>query len=128
MKALGITISVIILLVVLVSGIWAYKYYTAKVRGHISAHEQIESKDSRIYNYEYFYSLLGTYKAYKSQLDAQRNRLELSQDPSTKERILANIAGIEGQKARVREEYNARASMVETRARFLGEDLPRRLE
>lgn len=60
--------------------------------------------------------------------DAYRNRLELSQDPSTKERILANIAGIEGQKARVREEYNARASMVETRARFLGEDLPRRLE
>lgn len=115
------------LMALLIAGTLAYRYYTAEVRGVVSAEEQIESAGSRITNYEHFYDLCAAVQGHEDALDAQHRAIE-SAGGDEAERIRANIAGLEAQRNRAIRRYNADARKAYTRARFLGEDLPRELD
>jgi len=103
---------------------WGYRYYTAEIRGRIDAKEQIESSDHRIYSYEYFYNMYGTIQSYETAIEEQEDLLEYAETVSERQRIRQNLAGIRSQRRRAIEQYNARASMIETRGKFLADDLP----
>lgn len=107
---------------------WAWKYYTAEVRGVSEAERRIESADSRIGNYEHFYDLCAFVQSQEVSLSSQRSLLESSEDAKERTRVRSNIAGLEAQRARAINQYNADANKSYTRARFLGEDLPRKLD
>ncbi|WP_288365589.1 hypothetical protein [uncultured Marinobacter sp.] len=106
---------------------WGWMYLTAEIKGRAEAERQIESAPSRIANYEHFYDLCATIQGNEAALAAQRAAMATA--PADEQaRYRANIAGIHAQRQRNIARYNQDASKSYTRARFLGEDLPRRLD
>lgn len=118
----------VILAMVAAGGIMAWKYFTAEVRGVSQAERQIESADSRINNYDHFYDLCAFVQTQETSLIAQRSQLEDAESEKSRDRIRSNIAGLEAQRARAVNQYNADASKAYTKARFLGKDLPKKLD
>jgi len=105
---------------------WGWMYLTAEFKGRAEAERQIESAGSRIANYEHFYDLCATIQGNEASLAAQR--AAMAGAPADEQaRYRANIAGIEAQRRRNIARYNQDANKSYTRARFLGEDLPRRI-
>lgn len=127
MKSTMTVITVLVLIALIVAGIWTLRYHTAEIRGIISGEERIESAQSRISRYEEFFSLCAQVKTQKSQLKAQKQRLEDTEDDATRERVRSNIAGLKGQIARTVNTYNSRATQSYTSARFHDSDLPYQL-
>lgn len=109
-------------------GGWAWMYITAEPKGIAEAERQIESAPSRIANYEHFYDLCAEVQGLEASLSAQRVALEATGSESERERLRSNIAGLTAQRARTIARYNADARKSYTRARFLGQDLPRSLD
>ena len=126
----GMVLSIIGFLVVMalvIGGTWAYKWYTAPIRGKIEMREQIQGKDFRRYSYEHFYDLYASYESYKDSLQAQYQVLETAEG-NQENRVRQNIAALKSQMARVREEYNADSRKAKTAGQFKSWDLPKRLE
>jgi hypothetical protein len=111
-------------LLLLVVGSWAFRYYTAEVRGKVRAEEIIESAPNRMVQYEYFFNLCATIQGYNAQLQAQRQQLEVVKGEKEWNRVNANIAGITGQRARAIAQYNADVQKEYTRGRFFDPSLP----
>lgn len=130
-KNVGALLATVIILAGLMMaaaiGSWTWRYFTAETRGVVDAEEQIESAASRITNYEHFYDLCGLVQSREDALHAQRAQLAETNDPDEQARIRTNIAGLEAQRSRAIRRYNADADKAYTRARFLGDDLPREL-
>lgn len=116
-----------IVLALLIGGIWAFRYYTAGVRGVIGAQEQIQSAPSRIANYNHFFDLCASVQGAEAALDAQYAQLAATQDPKEQARILSNIAGISAQRERSMRQYNADARKDYTAGQFRDSDLPYQL-
>lgn len=126
-KILAAVVAAITLLIAMAVGAWAWRYFTAETRGVVDAEERIESAPSRITNYEHFYDLCASVQGHEDALATQRRALEGAEGKEA-ERIRSNIAGLEAQRNRAIRRYNADARKAYTRARFLGEDLPRQLD
>lgn len=126
-KILGAVLATIVLVLFVAAGIWGIRYYTAETRGVITAEEQIESAGSRITSYEHFYDLCATVQTREDALGAQEAQLEGAESQDERQRIRANIAGLQAQRNRAIHQYNADARKSYTQARFLGDDLPRKL-
>lgn len=128
LKIIGVVMVVFGLIIAIVAGSWAWRYYTAEIRGVVDAEQQIEGRDSRIANYEYFYDLCSAIKSYQLALQVQKSGYEQAMEQERSEDVLnryqSNIIGLESQFYRAIQRYNADARKVKTRARFLGEDLP----
>lgn len=105
--------------------LWGWVYSTAEIRGKVGAEVKIESADNRISSYEHFFDLCAAVQGYEQALLAQTSAFSAGANP---ERTYANIAGIRAQRARAIAQYNADANKSYTKARFLGDELPRRLE
>jgi hypothetical protein len=127
MKTKHVIIAVVAIVAFIVA-IWAFRYYTAEIRGKIQAKERVESGSHRLYSYEFFYDLYASIQSYETALKAQRERLETAETASERARIRSNIAGIKAQKRRAIERYNANAQKVETKAKFKADDLPTRID
>jgi len=129
MKATLIIIGIIALIALLTVGSWAYRYYTAEIRGTVDAEEQIESAPSRISRYEEFYNRCASIQGHEDSIQAQMKRLD-SVDPESSEagRVRANIAGLESQRARSIRRYNTDAANSYTMGRFRASNLPYRLD
>lgn len=128
MKYFGISILIIAIIISLTVGGWAWRYYTAEIRGTVDAEEQIESAPSRISNYNRFYNLCSNVQQYETQIDVQENMLEKTVDSDRKDRIQSNIAGLKGQRAHSIQRYNAMARQNYTAGRFRASDLPYQLD
>lgn len=125
MKNTGAMLLGLALLAALSFLLWGWLYSTAGVRGAVQAELKIESGDNRISSYEHFYDLCAAVQGYEQALIAQRAALAAGSDTN---RTNANIAGITAQRARAIAQYNADANKSYTKARFLGDTLPRRLD
>jgi hypothetical protein len=124
MKIAAVVILAILGVVALVSAGWAIRYYTAPVRGTIEAYEQIQSGDTRIVAYNYFFNLYASIQAYDPAIQAQEELLATTTDADEKARIGANIAGLKSQKARSIAQYNADAMKSYTIGQFRDWKLP----
>lgn len=124
MKTKNIVLLSVVILIGLIAASYTYRYYTAELRGKVSAKERIESANHRLYSYEYFYDLKASIDAYDAALDAQKEVLKSAETTSERSRIRSNIAGIKAQKQRAIEKYNNDAKKVKTRGKFRSDDLP----
>lgn len=129
MRNFLIVIAVIAAIFLLTVGGWAWRYYTAEVRGTVDAEEQIESAASRIARYEEFYNRCASVQSHEDALVAQEERLaNLDSDSKEASRVRTVIAGIKSQRARAIRQYNADASNSYTSGRFRASNLPYRLD
>lgn len=126
-KQLLIGLGVFVCFIALIFGSWAWKYYTASIKGKVNAEVQIESAESRIQWYNHFHDLCSVVQSNKESLRVQKMLLESSESNDERIRIRANIGGIQAQIARNVNRYNADASKNYTAARFKDSDLPFKL-
>jgi hypothetical protein len=113
---LGISIAIV--------GGYALRYYTSPVRGSIEAYQQIQSGEMRISAYNHFFDLYAAIKSYETTLNALNDNLKQVTSDSEKERILATIAGLKGQRARAIAQYNVDARKSYTIGQFKDWSLP----
>lgn len=124
-KWIGIGILAIGLLTV---GSWAYRWYTAPIKGKIEKREKTESADYRIYSYDHFYDLYHKVESYDKEIKNQKDLLEQTEDPKEKRRIRRNITGLKSQRSRAIEKYNSDARKEKTKGKFQPKDLPKRID
>jgi hypothetical protein len=125
-KRTGLTVIVgVLALLIFTLGSWVWLYGTAEIRGRVGAEVKLESADSRIANYDHFYDLCAAVQGYEHALLSQRSALAAG---ISADRAYTNMAGITAQRARAIAQYNADANKSYTKARFLGDTLPRRLD
>lgn len=127
MRFIGYAVLGIVGLAVIVAGSWAYRYYTAEIRGIIGQEERVQSPLHRMGAYERFYAMCASVRGHEATLAAQRALLNGATDDSEIRRVRANIAGIEAHRARIIEDYNSRARMEHTQGQFRASDLPYQL-
>lgn len=126
--AIGCTILAVVIIIGAVAGGWAIKYYTADVRGRISANERIKSGSNRIAQYEFFFNKCAAVQGTEAQIDALMDQVKNSTDPKTIDRLNTNITGNMAQRQRSIFEYNAASNKSYTSAQFRDVDLPFELD
>lgn len=119
----GIVLAVLLLWV----GVYAFRWVTAEPRGKLQAREAIQSGDFRIAAYNHFYDLCASVQAVEATLDASMTELETA-PADDKQRIRTNITGLIGQRARSIAEYNVDARKSYTAGQFRATDLPYQLD
>lgn len=124
MKATGVIILGIVLLMALSLGSLAWRYYTADIRGTVDAEEQIESGRSKITNYNHFFDLCSLAQTRQQSLEVQKSLLENAESSDERVRVRSNIAGLEAQLNRAINQYNVDVQKEYTMARFKDVDLP----
>lgn len=124
MKVFLVVMAVVI---VLIGGGWAFRYFTAPIEGRVTAQEQIQSAPMMITAYNHFYDLYAAIKSYDPMIQAQKDILAQTTSETDRSRILINIAGITAQKARSIQQYNADAQKEYTIGQFKDKSLPYRL-
>lgn len=120
----GIAIAVVLAIALMAGGGWAWRYYTAPIEGVVEAEEQINSGSNRIAKYNYFFDMCATIQSDKEALAIQKEMLDNAESADERERIRANIAGINAQLRRNVNQYNADAGKEYTAARFKANSLP----
>lgn len=100
------------------------RYATAGLFGRIEAEVQIESAGSRIANYDHFFDLCASVQKAESGLDAQYQALDGAESSKERERIRANIAGLQVARLGGIFQYNVDARKDYTKGRFRDSDLP----
>lgn len=108
--------------------IWGVRWASAPIEGQVGAREQIQSKEMRIQAYTYFYDLYAAIKSYDEQVKILDEQLVQIKTEGERERVLATIAGLKGQRARAIQQYNADARKDYTIGQFRGWDLPYQIE
>lgn len=103
---------------------WAWRYYTAAPKGIVQAEEQINKGSNRIQNYDHFFDLCSVIQTNKTQLQTQKDMLEMAETQKERTRIRATIAGVTAQLSRNVNRYNADSHKEYTKARFKDESLP----
>lgn len=127
LEALKMTVIGLLLIAAVAGSALAWRYFMAEPAGRASAEWQIESAGSRITSYNHYFDLCAAIQGYEGALISQQALLEVS-PPADESRVLANIAGISAQRLRAIAQYNADANKAYTTARFLGAELPRRID
>lgn len=102
----------------------AWRYVIAGPKGAVQAREQVQSGDYRIAAYDHFFALCSSIQGFEGQLSALHTQLRATTDPAQRDRILASIAGVEGQRFQSIARYNAEARENYTRGQFRDSDLP----
>lgn len=120
----AIVLALLVLTLLSLVGL-AWVYSTAEIRGKVGAEVKIESADSRIANYDHFFDLCAAVQGYEQASAGQRAQIAAGVEVS---RAYTNLTGIQAQRARAIAQYNADANKAYTKARFLGDGLPRRLD
>ena len=123
-KIVLIVVGSILLILALSAGVWAFRYYTADVRGQVEMQEEVMSGEFRQMSYEHFYNLYANIQAFEDQIRNQRSLMESLEDEEELTRYRQNVNALMNQRASVVREYNADVRMEGTRGQFLANDLP----
>jgi hypothetical protein len=104
-----------------------FQYLTAPFFGAVDAERKIESGGNRIYTYDHFFNLCSSVQSVEDKIDSQYRMLDRVNDEDRKDMIFTNITGLESRRSSLIREYNADARKAYTDARFLSDELPRKL-
>lgn len=132
MKPVYIFLLAFVAVIMLIAATWAFRYYTAPIKGKVDAQVEIESGKNRIVKYNRFYDLYATIQADYDSLQTQEDllkELKEAEKPNEGEiaRVRTNVAALRAQVKRDIREYNADMRKTYTDARFAPDDLPREL-
>lgn len=108
------------------AGLWGFGVIFAPQIGKGEARKTINSGDFRITAYNRFFDLCASVQGLEGQLDAQKALLP-DTTGDTRDRILTNIAGIEGARAQAIAQYDADARKDYTIGQFRSNNLPYQL-
>lgn len=122
-----IVIGTVLGIAILIVGGWAYRYYTAPIRGQIEQREEVQSGDYRLYSYEHFYNMYANIQAYEDQIRNQQEMLETVEGDEAA-RYRQNINALKNQRASAIREYNSDARKEESRGQFRSDDLPYQID
>ena len=117
----------LILIIGVVVGVWIVRYYSADVRGKVTARETILSGPSRIAAYNYFFNLCSAIQGHERALDALTNELDQTTLEKDRSRVISNITGLTSQRARSIAQYNVDARKDYTIGQFRDLSLPYQL-
>lgn len=118
LKIFGAIIAVISLLVAISLGGYAWRYFTAPIKGKVGAEEQIESAPSRIQRYEEFFGICQSVQTKEDAIDNLRANSTMDQ-----ERKGAAITANQNARAALINEYNSKSAQAYTAARFKASNL-----
>lgn len=116
----------ILFLVLLVGGTWAWRYYTAEVRGVVGAEEKIQSSDNRIDKYNKFFNTCAKAQEYQDKIQIQLDQLE-NADGDQADKIQTRISGLKGMFSNTVRSYNQDARKSYTSGQFRSSKLPYQL-
>lgn len=128
MKNIGIGLLVVVGLVAVIAGGWAFRYYTAEIRGQVGAEEDIQSAAYRVYSYDHFFKMYADIQAFDDQIRNQEELIAELSDEEEIQRYRKNINALRNRKASVVREYNADARREETAGQFRDDGLPYQIE
>lgn len=123
----GICVFTVALWIGIAASIWGLRVATAGIYGRGEARIQIQSADYRIPAYNHFFDLCAAIQGHEAGVEAARAQLEAVSEED-RDRILANIAGLETQRVRSIAQYNADAEKDYTIGQFRDSDLPYQLD
>lgn len=126
-KGIGILVLIGVLILAVSSAIWGWRAVTAPIRGWITAEEQIESAESRRYNYNWFYNKCAAIQSYEDQIENTKDALEQTNDDEQRRRYERNLLALKNQYNQAINDYNATSRKHYTAARFKDENLPERI-
>lgn len=128
----GIFVGSLVVLLLLVAGVWAFKYFTADIRGAVDQREQtIANGQYRIAAYESFYDKCASIQAKEDQIkqtEARKVSKGGSNSGFTGTQKEAILLALENSRAELIRSYNADARKADTRANFLASDLPYQIQ
>ena len=119
---------ILLAIVVMTVGGYAFKYYMAPVAGKANAEWKIESADSRVGNYEKYFDQCAAIQGYESAIEVQQEALKNATAPEDKSRLQTVIAGIKAQRSRAVAQYNADVRKAYTSGRFKDASLPQQID
>ncbi len=124
----AVFLATIVGILLLWAGIIVFRYFTAEIRGIVTAEEQIESAGSRIARYEYFFDLCASVQANEVVIDRLTQQLE-NPNLESKDRIRleTTLTGVISARTTSATKYNSEATKSYTSARFHDSDLPYQL-
>jgi len=128
MKEVMFFVKALLVLMLLAFMGWAWTYFTAPIAGKVEAERTINSGANRVQAYNHYFDLCAAVQGYEATIDAQQSLANKSKDEATQNRANTIVAAITAQRARTIAQYNADAVKEYTTARFLGAELPKRLE
>lgn len=117
------TLGIIALVFLIVAIGWGWSWVTSPTAGKVEARKTINSGPFRISAYQHFFNLCSSIQGLEGTLDAQE-RLLVGATGDERDRIRANIAGIEGARAQAIAQYNAEARESYTIGQFRSKQLP----
>lgn len=127
MKESKLVLGMVFFLLIFVIGIYAFRYFTAEIRGKVDMETSVASGLSQEFSYNYFFNACAAIQGYERTLSAQRKAFDQVTEKEDKTRIMTNIAAVEAERGRAIARYNADAAKIKTLARFKDADLPNRL-
>lgn len=127
-KVAGIIFLSIFFFVVIGIASYGWQWFTAPFKGKLEKRKEVQSGDFRKYSYEHFYDMYAQIKSYNQQIKAQKQNLKNTQDKERKQKIRQNIVGLQSQRSRLIQQYNADARKTKTSGQFRSNDLPRKID
>lgn len=121
------TLALAALVAVVVAATWGWRYVTAPAKGRIEAREQINSGGTRIAAYNHFFDMCAAVQTVEQTLLAEYQERKTADTAKDRERINTNITGLQAERARSINEYNADARKSYTIGQFRSSSLPYQL-
>lgn len=125
-KGVILTMVAILILAALIGGTWAYRYYTAEVRGVVGAEEKIQSSGNRIDKYNKFFDTCAKAQEYQDKIQIQLDQLK-NADGDQANKIQTRISGLKGMFSNTVRSYNQDARKNYTSGQFRSSKLPYQL-
>lgn len=124
----GVVAIICAVIVAVVVGTYAVKYFTADVRGKVDANEKIKADGNfRIEAYDRFFDACSSVQAIELQLQAARVEASTNKDERRAGQIRTNIMGLTSARADAVTKYNGDARKSYTAGQFRSSDLPSEL-
>lgn len=120
-------LTVVVLFILLVIGVWAYRYYTADTRGAITAHETTTAGQYRINSYEHFYDMCASIQGYEGSIFIQEELIKDSDNKEITDRAQLILSSIKAQRIRTISQYNMDAAKERTMAKYMDQGLPKEI-
>lgn len=127
-KVTLIILAAIVLICAIVGGVWGFRYLFAETGGKITAQEEIQSAEFRIFSYDHFFNLCAEIQSQQALYDSQYELLQLrEQGTDTYDKQLTVLSVIKPHIASLIYQYNADADKEYTRGQFRASCLPERI-
>ena len=127
MRIIGVILLTGMVIGGVIAGAWAFRYFTADVRGRIDAQEIRKAGPLRVAAYNHFFNLCASVQGLEASLEAQEAQLAVTESGKDRERVRSNIAGLTAERERSIRQYNADARKDYTIGQFRDSDLPYQL-